>query len=365
MEPKLSNAVARMRQLCCAGLPSRSLMPLLMGEIRSLVPAAVGQFTWCSPSGRLANFWSDQLLPRRTAWIILHHRRYEADAGIGFRELVMFGQPTGNLRAWWQRGFEQSATYAAVFQPYGFKWVLDGVVRDAQRPYGCLLLIRKHDDPDFTRAEEAIVARVLPYLAHALRVEAQRPSRFVSAGRSALVVCSADGEVLEWSAAAHRLAALALVEEINLDTRVEGGDFEQLRSALREVVLGIAARLRGDGPADEMPVLTRRTGWGEFVFRGYTLQGQGGGAARVGLLIEQLVPIEAHLLERVNAAPLTPRQKEVALLSVKGTPNAQIAQALHISPHTLKDTMKAIYARLEVNCHQQLVERLSADAAVR
>ena len=55
----------------------------------------------------------------------------EADAGINFRDLMMFGRPTGNLRFWWEQGFEATPTFAAVFRPYGFKWFLEGVVRDA------------------------------------------------------------------------------------------------------------------------------------------------------------------------------------------------------------------------------------------
>src|SRR5512146_1829753 len=114
MHAKHSAAFAKIRQACSLGLPSRSFMPLVAAQLRGLIPSACCQFTWSSETGRLVNFWSDTFMPRRTAWIILHHRRYEADAGIGFRELVMFGRPTGNLRLWWERGFEHSATYAAV-----------------------------------------------------------------------------------------------------------------------------------------------------------------------------------------------------------------------------------------------------------
>ena len=71
------------------------------------------------------------------------------------------------------------------------------------------------------------------------------------------------------------------------------------------------------------------------------------------------MPYESQLLERVNATGLTMRQKEVALLSVKGVPNAQIARQLNISPHTLKEYFKDIYLRLEINSQRQLVERLS------
>ncbi|WP_341890429.1 helix-turn-helix transcriptional regulator [Variovorax sp. YR752] len=360
MNGKQTHAITTIRQACFAGLGGRTLMPIVAAQLRALVPAACCQFTWSSETGRITNFWCDTFMPRRTAWIILNHRRYEADAGVSFRELAMFGAPTGNLRAWWERGFERSATYAAVFEPYGFKWFLDGVVRDAQRPYGVLAMIRRRDQPDFSPDEEALVGRVLPYLAHALQVQAMRPSRFVSAGRSALVVCSEEGEVLEWSEAAHRLAVFALLERIDLDARVGSGDFDDARAALRCVARELSQRLQDGDEAGGLPTIVRHNGWGEFVLRGYRLRGGAGATTRLGILIEQLVPFESHLLERINATTLTARQKEIALLSAKGLANAQIASQLNISPHTLKEYFKDIYSRLEINSQRQLVERLSA-----
>lgn len=365
MESKQSQAIARIRQVCCAGLPSRSFMPMVAAQLREAIPAACCQFTWSSDAGRITNFWSDTFMPRRMAWIILHHKRYEIDAGISFQDLVLFGRPTGNLRVWWERGFEATPTFAAVFEPYGFKWFLEGVVRDAMRPYGCIALIRRREAPDFSAADESLLARVLPYVAHAMRVEASRPSRFVrAAGRSAMIVCDAQGKVLEWSQQAHQLAVFALVDGINLEAEVAGDDFGEMQSALRELALQLHQRIDNGGPDADLPALVRRNGWGEFVFRGYRLSGRQGASDRIGILIEQLVPFEAHLLERVNATELTLRQKEIALLSVKGLPNAEVARRLNITPNTLKDYFKAIYMRLDINSHQQLVERLSADLAV-
>lgn len=360
MNGKQTAAIATIRQACFAGLGGRALMPIVAAQLRALVPSACCQFTWSSETGRITNFWCDTFMPRRTAWIILNHRRYEADAGVSFRELAMFGAPTGNLRVWWERGFENSATYAAVFEPYGFKWFLDGVVRDGQRPYGVLALIRRREQPDFSADEEALVGRVLPYLAHALRVRAGRPARFVSAGRSGLVVCSEDGEVVEWSETAHRLAVFALLERIDLDARVGSGDFDEARLALRGVARELSQRLSEGDDSAALPAIVRRNGWGEFVLRGYRLRDGGGSTTRLGILIEQLVPFESHLLERINATSLTAKQKEIALLSARGLANAEIASQLNISPHTLKDYFKDIYARLEINSQRQLVERLSA-----
>ena len=341
-------------------------MPMVIAQLRESIPAACCQFTWSSDCGRITNFWSDTFMPRRMAWIIMNHKRYEADAGINFRDLVMFGRPTGNLRFWWEQGFEATPTFAAVFQPYGFKWFLEGVVRDAMRPYGCIAMIRRRESPDFSAEEEALLARVLPYMAHAMRFEAsRRPLRFVrAAGRSAMIVCNAQGDVLEWSDKAHQLAVFALVDGINLDAEVAHDDFGEMQSALREVALLLRQRIDEAAPGCELPAVVRRNGWGEFVFRGYQLSGSKGPSDRIGILIEQLVPFEAHLLERINATELTTRQKEIALLSVKGLPNAEVARQLNITSNTLKDYFKSIYARLEINSHQQLVERLSGDPSL-
>jgi len=362
MECKQSAAVARIRQICCAGLPSRSFVPMVIAQLREAIPSMYGQFTWSSETGRVINAWSDRFLPRRAAWIILHYRRYAIDAGIGLQDLMMFGKPTGNLRSCSRPAFEATPTHAAIYKPYGFRWVLDGVVRDAMRPYGFFSLIRGCEAEDFSAADEELVARVLPYMAHAMRVETARPPRFVrGAGRSALVVCDAQGDVVEWSEQAHHLALFALMDSITLETEVEREDLRALGPALRAIALALRERMdEGEG----VPTQVRRNGWGEFVFRGYRLGSAEGPSERFGILIEQLVPFEAHLLERVNATGLTPRQKEIALLSARGLPNAEIAYRLHITPNTLKDYFKAIYARLEINSHQQLVARLSADQPV-
>ena len=178
-----------------------------------------------------------------------------------------------------------------------------------------------------------------------------------------MIVCDPDGTVLEWSDLAHQLAVYALVDQINLDAAVAGEDFSEMNTVLRDIALELHARIDAGGAGAELPALVRRNGWGEFVFRGYRLSGASGSSPRLGLLVEQLMPFEAHLLERVNATDLTLRQKEIALLSAKGLPNPVIARQLNITPQTLKDYFKAIYARLEINSHQQLVERLSTDAA--
>ena len=57
---------------------------------------------------------------------------------------------------------------------------------------------------------------------------------------------------------------------------------------------------------------------------------------------------------------LTPREREVAGLLTRGASNQEIAQTL-ISRHTVKDHVKAVYAKLKVASRAELSARLFHD----
>jgi DNA-binding CsgD family transcriptional regulator len=55
---------------------------------------------------------------------------------------------------------------------------------------------------------------------------------------------------------------------------------------------------------------------------------------------------------------LTPREREVAQLLTQGATNDDIARALWISRYTVKDHVKAVYAKLEVGGRAELSAKL-------
>ncbi len=73
-----------------------------------------------------------------------------------------------------------------------------------------------------------------------------------------------------------------------------------------------------------------------------------------------LAPADASELEPLRLAlhGLTRREREVAQLVTRGATNEQIARALWISRHTVKDHVKAIYAKLEVTSRAELSAKL-------
>ncbi|MFT0848697.1 response regulator transcription factor [Actinomycetaceae bacterium L2_0104] len=61
--------------------------------------------------------------------------------------------------------------------------------------------------------------------------------------------------------------------------------------------------------------------------------------------------VVSHLLEQDHSpiARLTPRQREVLSLLARGRTNAQIAEALYVSPATLERTISQIFAALDLS----------------
>lgn len=56
-------------------------------------------------------------------------------------------------------------------------------------------------------------------------------------------------------------------------------------------------------------------------------------------------------------AALSPREREVLDLVARGATNREIAAALHLSPHTIKEHTSALYRKLEVRNRAEAVQR--------
>jgi two-component system response regulator DesR len=58
-----------------------------------------------------------------------------------------------------------------------------------------------------------------------------------------------------------------------------------------------------------------------------------------------------------NATPLSPREQEVLALVASGSTNREVAAALHLSPHTIKDLTSSLYRKLGAKNRADAVRR--------
>lgn len=90
--------------------------------------------------------------------------------------------------------------------------------------------------------------------------------------------------------------------------------------------------------------------------------------SRIGTIIRDLADGEIYLSPQAYEAlaqatraegqehPLTEREIEVLRLAKRGLPNPQIAQALHLSPGTVRNYLSAIYRKLGVHSRHEALQ---------
>ena len=71
-------------------------------------------------------------------------------------------------------------------------------------------------------------------------------------------------------------------------------------------------------------------------------------------------PLAGPSLDHPDLDHLSPREKEVLGCLVAGSRVPAIASRLHISPHTVRNHLKAVFRKLDVQSQSQLIERVRA-----
>jgi DNA-binding CsgD family transcriptional regulator len=78
-------------------------------------------------------------------------------------------------------------------------------------------------------------------------------------------------------------------------------------------------------------------------------------AALAGPRVTVVVELEPAREQDPEAGVLTPREREVVGLIAQGLPNKRIAAELQISPWTVSDHLKAIFAKTGVRSRSELM----------
>jgi DNA-binding CsgD family transcriptional regulator len=90
------------------------------------------------------------------------------------------------------------------------------------------------------------------------------------------------------------------------------------------------------------------------------LSGPAGQPGPVALVIEPSAAADLAVLA-AEAYGLTPRELEITQLVARGLPTTDIAATLFISPHTVRDHLKAVFGKTAVSSRGELVARLFAE----
>ena len=345
-------AEAAIARLSLEGLPALEFLERAAAPFRRAVPYGAGCWKTVDPQTLLWTGFGIEDGGTGTMaaarWRFTENELLEPDYGKD-RDLARRRVPVSTLHRETHGEPRRSARYRLIHQTFGLGAELRAAFRTGDTTWGLVALMRGHDEPDFSDQEITFVARIGEHLGHGLRDALLREQTAVGLpGRApGVIVLGRDGSVrsltdqasfwleqfppdretgLELPAAVHAVARRALEAEA---PHPGGPSYARVQLASGQWLTVQAASLRGDGPGPDAVAVT-------------------------------LAPASAAELEPVRLAlyDLTPREREVVRLLVRGETNDEIARALWISRYTVKDHVKSVYAKLRVASRAELSAKL-------
>ncbi|UCM87709.1 helix-turn-helix domain-containing protein [Streptomyces marincola] len=271
-----------------------------------------------------------------------------------YRDLAQAPLPVAGLRQTTGDLPARSTLYQDFMKPRGFGDELRAVLRIGGRPHGHISLFRNRGRPAFGADETRLIAGLLSPLARALRSFAEPPVAHPlpdAPGGPGLMLFDASGALLSVNDEAR-----AYLEDLPPGPTMPSALGIQVPAWVHSTALKARAisQERDHGQA-RVRVRTRAGRW--LVCHASCLREANGVPGPSAVVVEpartsEIVPLI------VDAFELTEREIEVTQCIARGLPTGRIAQELHLSPHTVRDHVKAVFEKVQVSSRGELVGKL-------
>lgn len=267
-----------------------------------------------------------------------------------FRDLARAAVPVAALRDGTADAPEHSSVYRNFLRPRGLDDELRAVLRVDGQWWGQVSLFRSKGRRHFSKRELAAVGGLTTFLGRRLRSYAEpvhEPA--VDGGRgpglllfdSAGVLLSINDQAREFLAGMPAGPSAPSVFGVPVPAWIH--------STAATASHGEQARIRARD---------RSGRW--FVFHASCLRDADGSPRQTAVVVEPATASEVASL--VTAAyGLTERELEIAQLIARGLSTGQLAARLYLSPHTVRDHVKSIFAKAGVTSRGELVAKLYAE----
>ncbi len=332
----------------CATAPSPlGLLRAVADRIRDEVPYAAAGWQLTDPATLLATGGFAENVDPATHRLLIDNELTGADF-VPFTGIARSRHAVATLSRATGGELDRSTRYRTISSPVG--WGSDelrATFRSGGASWGQVCLARADGEPAFTAEEAAFLAAVGEQVGSGLRT-ALLLDRIRAAEPGALpglVVLHDDGSVQAVSDDAVRW--LRELPDEGLD--------------LPSVVYEVARRARfladtgRSGPPARARVRLPSQHW--LVVHGARLRPRSPGRPTTAVVLEPARRADLAPLI-VQAHDLTPREREITEMLLRGLPLGEIAPALWLSPHTVRDHVKAIFAKLGVRSRPELTALL-------
>jgi DNA-binding CsgD family transcriptional regulator len=353
--------VSDVRQLCGLGLPAQEVMPSLLATLHRFIPSYTNLFDWVDDKCQISNYYSEGPACPDSARLYFEefYNKREQEVMPAFSDHIRTAR--GVINSVFTPAFYRSDFYNEIWRPRQVHHKLEAIIRQHERPLGSLVLYRRADEPPFSRREEQLLSRVIPYIAHAVAHGGEYQGQYDASGETGLVVANERGAILYSCPQGRRLLYLATHATVDPRTVVTESESPDVTYLLGRLACALVDIDRGVAAAP--PVLHHRNGWGTFVFHAHWLEEAAeSGKGLIGVTVERRVPFPLRIAHALQEFPLSTRQKELCAFLAQGGTYSGIATLMHLSEHTVVSYARVIYDKLGLSGRDKLVRKLLAPA---
>ncbi|HEU0026929.1 MAG TPA: LuxR C-terminal-related transcriptional regulator [Ktedonobacterales bacterium] len=240
---------------------------------------------------------------------------------------------------------ERSPRYRELIEPLGMEGELRVVFSSGGNAWGAAGLLRSRGSAPFTREDAAFLRSVSEIIAHAIRGALVRAAavRLDLPDTPGLILLGPDNRVTTVTPVARRwLAALPDAAE----------------NEMPYVVHAVAAQARRVlGGALDRPAHARvRTRSGDWVVLYGALLNEDPASGMAVIIERAAPPTMAPLI--AQAYGLSERERAVLQLVLQGDGTREMAERLAISPYTVQEHLKSVFAKVGVRSRRELIGRV-------
>jgi DNA-binding CsgD family transcriptional regulator len=352
---KRSRDIAYLRQLCCSGLPKEALICEFLVAVKQVLPSQASAFVdvekQFSPADMIydENFNDFPELPQIVIdyWIPIRIFRFAS----WFAKHPVLTNP--NV---FDENFNKSELYNLGFRRYNNHHTVTASVIHLGKPIGMVSLHSPKSGNPYDHQEQVTLVRLMPYLSHALNTPPSQDITYSDNGELGMMIMDNQGAMLFQSQIAKKLLNIASCPIITADAARQ-------KSALVVKLAQLCRNLDTIFKSGEAapPSFCHVNGRGRFIFRAQWLDSENREQGRlIGVTIEHQEPLLLKILRALQPLPLSPVQKEIAVMLAQGQSNETIGTALHIKLTTVKDHCRKIYTKLDIENREQLLPKLLA-----
>ncbi|MBS1887399.1 MAG: helix-turn-helix transcriptional regulator [Actinobacteria bacterium] len=342
--------LAKAEELARAGLPAQRFLEATREIVAGAVPSDTFFYAATDPGSGLAMGAGTTTLPHEICSTFWDHEFFVPDY-TKFAELADGRRHVADLHAATGGRPERSPRWREFAGLLGIDAELRATLTDGGLTWGIVQLNRTTGASAFDGDELDLVDSLLPHLARGLRAAlTSEPAAGAVADRGpGMAIVDRDGELVSMTGEAE--AWFADLATVDLGERARGPEPPYEISQL-----AISARRRHE-LGERPPRMRMRTIGGMWLLAHASVLGD---SDQVALVIEPAKASEVAPLI-VEAYGLTPRELEVTRMIARGTKTSEMAAQLFLSPHTVRDHIKAIFEKVGVSSRGELTATLFAD----